>query len=132
MGENRDYNCDQVAKNPRKRDRRRVEANARQLNSEKYGKVGTRKEGDTPLYVKCLVCEGKGVGTYDNSCLCENGFVLTGFTQERYDRLVAATDKLLLALDESLRNLNPSERLSVLRANGYTDDDVETARSRSK
>jgi hypothetical protein len=101
----------------------------------KYGPLGKRQPApETPLYVRCPHCNGPEVlGGYDdagNCSLCQDGYIETGFTQDRFDRLIGKADKLLVALDEALRELSPSIRLSVLRANGYTETDVDDAKSR--
>jgi hypothetical protein len=89
---------------------------------------------DTPLYVKCPNCTADKA-IYDDAgnctnCLCDRGFIETGFTQERYDRLIKKTDRLIVALDDALTNLDPSRWLMVLRAEGLTEADVLDARSR--
>jgi hypothetical protein len=121
-------------KTPKKHKRSRTERDrARERERDRIGPKEPPPE--TALYVKCPMCDGQSdvselTGAKLIPCICSNGYIETGYTQERYDRLVKKTDKLLLALDEALRELNPAERVNVLRANGYTADDVEDARTR--
>ena len=97
--------------------------------------VGPKHKPDTPLYVACPNCNNPDVtAVYDDGghpgCFCTHGFVQTGYTEERYQKLIKQTDKLLVGLDDALRELSPSIRLSVLLAHGYKEADVEAARSR--
>lgn len=64
----------------------------------KTGKSGPRPKppaGDTPLYERCDRCrEGEPMTDH----ICTNGFVQTGYTTERLDRMQGEIDKLLLLL----------------------------------
>ncbi len=104
--------------------------------------VGPRQElVPTPLYVKCVVCvRASGFGHHDNVCVCERGFVETGYTQERFDELVTRTELLIVAIAEALEIIrripNKNESLEsvcgVLRKVEPSDDEVVTARSHTK
>ena len=77
---------DRLREKQRKRDRKADPVGPRQAPPE------------TPLYVPCTICNRTGVGSYGNACVCERGFVQTGFTQERYDQLIRDNDAMLLLL----------------------------------
>ena len=107
-----------------------------------------RRKPETPLYVKCPQCSpprfiGTAVGGQEDGllfqhCVCHNGFIETGFTQERFDRLVTRNGKLLIAVADALLVLSElplGDRDAIkaacvfLREVQPTAEELETARS---
>ena len=96
---------------------------------------GPRREPDqgTPLYTVCPTCNGKQEYELDgqwHKCICQDGYVSTGFTQERYDHLVTDHDKLLILLDDLETFGYDAVRARIAEALSGKDKDVEAARDR--
>ena len=104
----------------------------------------SKPKPETSLYVPCPQCGGSGEKYPDDEvgsvypCVCHNGFIETGFTQERFDALVTRSDKLLIAVDDALRVLCddsiPEDRAleaacGILKKVAGTPDELITAKS---
>ncbi len=93
---------------------------------------GPRVKPTTPLYVRCPQCGASEVGLRGD-CVCLNGYVETGFTQERFDSLLKENDRMLIFLDSC--NKYPGEAGTDIREfveNPVVQEKIEGARSRTK
>ena len=93
--------------------------------------VGKRAENATPLWVECPVCGGAGP-TAQRDCTCRQGYVETGFTQERFDALIKENDRMLVLLVSMVFTDLGSLRTRVNAILKGREADVEAARSRIK
>lgn len=101
-----------------------------------YVPVGKRKPpaAATPLYVACPQC-GAGPLELREDCLCHNGYVETGFTQERFDRLIKENDQLLVLLSDvsdAAQSMDIEVRRRLNKALDGRAADIEAARTRIK
>lgn len=103
MSETNDTNGDsgfapQKAGKPARKPKSKTSPPAHARNRE-YGKVGRRAVAETPLYEPCPL-RGGDVPCAPG-CVCGGtGFVATGYTTERLDRMQTEVDRCLVALDE--------------------------------
>lgn len=100
-----------------------------------YGPVGGRAPAaEEHLWVRCRQCVLHGFPPGGGCGLCEGGFVETGYTAGRLDRLQTEVDRLLLYLDRVVAALRPgAQRDYALRALLHSHaDTLEAARTRSR
>lgn len=98
---------------------------------------GPMQEPTTPLLVKCPQCDGvqsyiDESGDY-HKCICRDGYVETGYTQERCDKMQGRIDALLVMLAHVQDMLDaPGERISSLdEFVADNAEEIEVARSRT-
>lgn len=100
------------------------------------GVLGRRQRAVTPLFVRCPVCDGSGKViehmNQSRSCACVNGFIETGFTQERFDVLIRDNDRLLMLL-ETMTGMTDLYAIRALASKQIAKrgDDLDAARSRT-
>jgi hypothetical protein len=90
---------------------------------------------ETPLYVLCPQCGGAKSyvdesGDY-HACLCKDGYVRTGYTEQRFDALVKENDRLLILLHR-IALAGPAGWVHAADETKDRFPEIEGAKSRAK
>lgn len=93
----------------------------------KLGNIGKRKPAGVPLYVRCVPCQVNP----DRACpFCTDGYILTGYDEERLDNEIKRGDTYLLLLNEVAQTGIVTAALTGMLKR--REKEIEAAKSRTK